>query len=191
VVVKVVNIIELVNYLLFLDQEKARVDGEDAAPDMTPLKMQKLLYYCQGYSLGIYNEPLFAESIQAWDHGPVVRIIYNTFQHLRDSCIPFIGKEESNLDEQAKKIARIVMQDKGRFSAWALRDMTHNEKPWVHTYANLGRNSVITEEIMQEFFAHCFEKELPPEEEEFMFLKAGTPPTPREWAEINQYVTHL
>lgn len=37
-----------------------------------PLKLQKLLYLAQGYSYAFYDEPLFADDMEAWVHGPVV-----------------------------------------------------------------------------------------------------------------------
>ena len=186
-----VNISELTNYLLYLDKEEAKLDGEDAAPDMTPLKIQKLLYYCQGYSLGLYGEPLFTESIEAWVHGPVVVSVYNKFCYLRKLCIPFDETEEPQIDKRAKKIAQLVMQDKGRFSASALRNMTHKEKPWNYTYYKLGQNSVITEAIIQDFFTSSFDTELSPDEEKAMFFNAGKRPTQQEWNEINRHVASL
>jgi uncharacterized phage-associated protein len=35
-------------------------------------KLQKLLYYAQGYALALLGRPLFRDRIEAWDHGPVV-----------------------------------------------------------------------------------------------------------------------
>jgi uncharacterized phage-associated protein len=187
----VVNVSELADYLLYLDKEEAKLDGEDAAPEMTPLKIQKLLYYCQGYSLGLYGEPLFAESIEAWDHGPVVVSIYNRFRSLHRLCIPLDETEEPKVDERTKKIARLVMQDKGRFSASALLNMTHKEKPWDYTYHKLGQNRVITEAIIRDFFISSFDTELSPNEEKAMFVNTGKRPTQQEWNEINRYVASL
>lgn len=44
---------------------------------VTNLKLQKLLYYAQGFHLAVYGEPLFEEEIQAWAHGPVIPSVYN------------------------------------------------------------------------------------------------------------------
>ena len=186
-----VNVSELANYLLYLDKEEAKLDGDDAVPDITPLKLQKLLYYCQGYSLGLYGEPLFMEPIEAWYHGPVVRSIYNKFSSLQGSCISFDEKAEPEINDRAKKIAQLVMHDKGCFSANALRNMTHKEEPWSCTYHKSGQNSIITEAIIQKFFMSSFDMELPPDEEEAMFLRAGKCPTQQEWTEINRYVASL
>ena len=49
--------------------------------DMTHMKLQKLLYYCQGFSLVLLGHPLFPEVIEAWLHGPVVPVVYQAFKH--------------------------------------------------------------------------------------------------------------
>ncbi len=40
------------------------------------MKLQKLIYYCQAWSLVWDEEPLFSEDIEAWANGPVVRSLY-------------------------------------------------------------------------------------------------------------------
>ena len=47
---------------------------------VTHLKLQKLCYYAQGYSLALLSRPMFEEPIEAWEHGPVVRELYDTYK---------------------------------------------------------------------------------------------------------------
>jgi uncharacterized phage-associated protein len=47
--------------------------GESCGEDLTHLKLQKLVYYAQGFHLGLFDKPLFEEPIEAWAHGPVVQ----------------------------------------------------------------------------------------------------------------------
>ncbi|MDR1019460.1 MAG: DUF4065 domain-containing protein [Synergistaceae bacterium] len=184
------DVLELAKYLLCLDKEKACADGE-AASDVTPLKLQKLLYYCQGYSLGLYGEPLFGDAIEAWDHGPVIPGVYRLYKEFGGGHIPFETGEEPDVDERAKKIARLVLEDKGKFAPWALRDMTHSEKPWAHTYRSAGRNAQIPQSLIRDFFLSRFEEELSPEEEKALFSRSGPVPAAEEWGKINEYVRAL
>ena len=46
---------------------------------MSNLKLQKMLYYEQGFHLAKFNTPLFDEEIEAWMYGPVVPAVYNHF----------------------------------------------------------------------------------------------------------------
>ncbi|WAK02791.1 Panacea domain-containing protein [Methylobacter sp. YRD-M1] len=58
----------------FLDL--ARGDGKG----ITPMKLQKLVYYAHGWNLGIFGEPLIDETIEAWKYGPVIQPIYHEFK---------------------------------------------------------------------------------------------------------------
>jgi uncharacterized phage-associated protein len=49
---------------------------------MTTMKLQKLLYYCQAWSLVWDEKPLFHEEIEAWANGPVVREVFNEHRNL-------------------------------------------------------------------------------------------------------------
>ncbi|MDR3165642.1 MAG: DUF4065 domain-containing protein [Synergistaceae bacterium] len=180
-----VDVFELADYLLLLDREKSSIDGDDAQPDITPLKLQKLLYYCQGYSLGMFGELLFGNDIQAWNHGPVIPEVYDKYGQYKSSAI-FLRNEDPDIDDRAKQIARIVMQDKGRFAPWALSDMTHKEQPWRESYVS-GCKNQIPAKAMREFFSSIFDEELPSAEEEELLLRAGARPTMEEWREIKNY----
>jgi uncharacterized phage-associated protein len=48
---------------------------------LTPMKLQKLVYYAHGWWLGRKGVPLLDEAVQAWSYGPVIRTIYNAFRH--------------------------------------------------------------------------------------------------------------
>lgn len=113
------------------------------------LKLQKLLYYCQGLYLALYNEPLFDEPIVAWRYGPVVRSIYNTYkgskaQHLE----PSDDFDPETLPDRVLVHVEEVYQTYGQYSAWALAEFTHEEPPW----ANTPLNEEITHDLMREFF---------------------------------------
>jgi uncharacterized phage-associated protein len=56
---------------------KAREDG---VSDVDPLKIQKLVYNLNGYSLAINDEPAVGERFQAWTHGPVLASLYHQFK---------------------------------------------------------------------------------------------------------------
>lgn len=53
---------------------------EDAGDVITNLKLQKLVYYAQGFSLALCGRPLFAERIEAWQHGPVCPALFAKYE---------------------------------------------------------------------------------------------------------------
>lgn len=117
---------------------------------LTNLKLQKLVYYAQGFNLAINKEPLFSENILAWEHGPVVRELYDALKQYGSDSVPVPEDDvSSNLTEVQVKLIEDVNQVYGQFSAWKLRDMTHQEEPWVST----ERDNVISHELLQKYFS--------------------------------------
>ncbi len=129
--------------------------GEDGAELISNLKLQKLLYYAQGSYLGITGEKLFDEPILAWKHGPVVESIYYRY---RDYGYHGIQPEEGfalpDIDKDTEAILESVYASFGQFSAWKLRDMTHEEDPWKETPQS---SEISTKSIKKYFVEHYIE----------------------------------
>lgn len=110
-------------------------EAEDTG--MSNLKLQKLIYYAQGYHLAVYDEPLFPEAIEAWPHGPVCPQVYHKYKHngrgpIEDTVEVLPDAFEAPQIELLDEVYEVF----GQFSAWKLRDMTHEESPWKDHEAN-------------------------------------------------------
>jgi len=46
--------------------------------ELPAMKLQKLVYYAQAWSLVWDEEPLFNDRIEAWANGPVVKTLYDS-----------------------------------------------------------------------------------------------------------------
>lgn len=136
---------DVAKYLLML--------GNSYEDDITNLKLQKLLYYVQGFHLALFDKPAFEEEIQAWMHGPVCPLVYDVYKNgarvIQTDETPDI-KAFSNFSDEQKELFEEVYQKYGQFGAWRLREMTHEETPWKN-HANDMR-AEITKEEMKEFF---------------------------------------
>ncbi len=96
---------------------------------LTTMKLQKLVYFCQAWSLVWDEKPLFNEAIQAWASGPVVRELYDI--HRGMFIISEIGKgDASNLNHEEKETINAVLKAYGKKPAQWLADLTHMEDPW-------------------------------------------------------------
>lgn len=96
---------------------------------MTAMKLQKLVYYCQAWSLVWEEKPLFEEEIQAWASGPVVRDLYT--YHRGAYLIPDIKKGDvDNLIKEQRETIDAVLGAYGDKPAQWLADLTHMENPW-------------------------------------------------------------
>ncbi len=114
------------------------------------LKLQKVLYYCQGFSLAITKLPLFAEPIVVWQHGPVVISVYNQYNQYGSQPIPHPDDIETlPLSAGEKAFIELIYNECAKYSAWELRDKTHEEAPWRLT----PHNSEIPHDLLRAYFA--------------------------------------
>jgi len=128
----------------------SKVD-EEAGDCISNLKLQKLLYYAQGFVLALTDKKLFENNIRAWQHGPVIQDVYEVYSQYKAQCIPKpteIDLSAINRNLRVKEILDDVYDVYGQFSAWKLRNMTHDEKPWLET----AQNEIISVDLMREFF---------------------------------------
>ena len=108
------------------------------------LKLQKLLYYAQGFYLALFEQPLFNSSIEAWRHGPVCPEIYHKYKKNGGNLIsaPLDFKPTSVFNKEQIEFLDEVYEVFGQFSAWKLRNMTHDEPPWANNEINASEISV-------------------------------------------------
>lgn len=133
---------DVVDYFL------ASVD-EESGDNVSNLKLQKLLYYAQGFHLALYEKPLFDDAIQAWQHGPVVPDLYHLFKRYGAGAIPPPENfDKSRYTSEVTSLLDEVFEVYGQFSALKLRSMTHDEPPWSQTTLN----SSIPNGLMREYF---------------------------------------
>lgn len=135
----------------------ARKIVESLDDTLTPLKLQKLAYYCQAWSLVWKEQPMFEEDFQAWANGPVNPELYDkhrgTYKVDTDFLNEFSGFTFSK--EDAHTIA-VVLRFYGGKEPFYLSELTHRERPWREARGNtpLGEPStaIITKDSMQDYY---------------------------------------
>lgn len=137
-----------------------RIAEADGDP-LTHLRLQKLLYYVQGWSLAVRNRPIFGDRIEAWSWGPVVPRVWRKFKQYGDTHIISSQDEPAaqNLSEKDRSFIGRVWDAYKEFSAFKLSDMTHQEPPWRDAREGLPDSSPSTAEIslgaMRTYFREC------------------------------------
>ncbi len=97
--------------------------------EMTAMKLQKLVYYCQAWSLVWDERPMFDERIEAWVSGPVVPALYERHRgQFRVS--KWRWGDSARLDKDARETADAVLKYYAGQTAQWLSDLTHAEDPW-------------------------------------------------------------
>lgn len=122
----------------------AKQDTE-AGDTISNLKLQKLVYYAQGYHLAIFDKPLFNEQIEAWMHGPVVPELYQKFKAYGQGAIASVESIDLvHFNEETISFLDEIYSIFNQYSAWTLRNMTHEESPWKEHEADAGIISLVS-----------------------------------------------
>lgn len=115
----------------------------NTARAITPLKLQKLLYYCQGWYMAFnQGKALFDEELMAWKHGPVVPEIYQEYKkygYLTIQPESFENKDETGkriFSERQFEVLNAVWNAYGEYDGKYLEELTHQEEPWSNTHLN-------------------------------------------------------
>lgn len=129
----------------------AQEDEPNGGERLTNLKLQKLLYYQQGYHLAVFGTPLFNEDIEAWMYGPVVPCVYDEFSKSGSNALPITTSNVIRLNEEEEVLFNQVYQAYRDFSAIGLMNRTHNEQPWQQALPH-DRGTIISHESMKSYF---------------------------------------
>ena len=131
-----------------------------AGDTISPLKLQKLLYYCQAWYYTIFKKELFQENIEAWAHGPVVASQYARFAFmLRPDQIKIdqINIDPPVLEADADALLNEVLSIYGEHSASYLEALTHKETPWIEARKGIpewvASTEIITKESMASYYS--------------------------------------
>jgi len=127
----------------------AKASSSDYEDLISNLKLQKLLYYMQGFHLAYFDKPLFADEMEAWMYGPVVPKVYEKYKDHGTAGIEFEG-EVIQLEPKEEALFNEVYRVYGTYSAIGLMNLTHSEMPWKITPTGVGR--IIDKENLRTFF---------------------------------------
>lgn len=137
----------------------------------THLKLQKLIYLVYEKALKQKNISIFPERILAWQHGPVVKEVYDEYKSYGKTPI-YLSEEDDNelihtpenritpiamrilSAEHGKEILQIIEEtvlEYKSFTAWELVELTHTKNsPWHTVNQKKGLNQHISDKIILE-----------------------------------------
>jgi len=149
----------------FLDKAVAK-----CAP-LTPMKVQKLVFFGHGWSLGLLDHPLINETVEAWKFGPVIRSLYDEFREFGSSVVTRHARKYKMTDGEIKAIIPRLPEDAveerallsriwdvyHKYTGVQLSNMTHAEgTPWAETVKPYGGHPPlgldIPDEVIKQYF---------------------------------------
>lgn len=122
---------------------------------LTAMKLQKLVYYAQAWSLVWDERPLFTNRIEAWANGPVCPDLYAA--HRGEFLITEVpGGDPSKLTKDEADTVDAILRDYGDKTATWLSALTHKEDPWLEARAGIPdgerSNRTITHGSMADYY---------------------------------------
>ncbi|MBQ7433077.1 MAG: DUF4065 domain-containing protein [Lachnospiraceae bacterium] len=129
--------------------------------EVTPLMLQKLLYFIQGIYSALYGKPIFVEDCRAWIHGPVYPEVYDLFRDFKynpidDARFALLGGTEDALTNDEEQTIDLVVNTFGMYGGKVLEKITHNEDPWMEARKGYGdgipSSELLSKERMMKYY---------------------------------------
>ena len=123
--------------------------------EVSPLVLQKLLYFIQGVYSALYGKALFQEECRAWIHSPVYPEVYELFSDFKynpidDARFAMLDGAANALTKEEKDVVDLVVNTFGMYGGKMLEKITHNEDPWKEARKGYGDNVPSSELLSKE-----------------------------------------
>ncbi|MER0238053.1 type II toxin-antitoxin system antitoxin SocA domain-containing protein [Fulvimarina sp. MAC8] len=139
---------KLADALIFESRERGEL--------LTPLKLQKLVFYADAWHLALYDSEITSEGFQAWVHGPVALSQYHRFKDLKWRPIDDESIEYPEISESLKAHVDEIIDVFGSETAVALEIMTHHERPWLDARGDIPEdapcNNYISKQVTKDYY---------------------------------------
>lgn len=128
---------------------------QEAGDPVTNLKLQKLLYYVQGWHRALKGENAFDDRLEAWIHGPVQPGVYGTYKQYRWN--PIADEVAATaLPAELQGFINEVLAVYGTDTGYDLERRTHLEPPWLEARGNIPPDqdcsTIIKTSTMETYF---------------------------------------
>ncbi len=166
---KAIAAVDSINRLFSVSNQMLRVIAYifKSLEEVTPLMLQKLLYFIQGIYSALYGEPLFVEECRAWIHGPVYPEVYELFKDFKynpidDVRFALFEGMETGLTAQEKRVVDLVVNTFGMYGGKTLEKITHNETPWIEARngyeEGIPSNELLSKEQIMNYYISVSQK---------------------------------
>lgn len=145
--------LSVARYLILL------ASAESEPEFLSQMRLQKLLYYVQGWSLASRQSPMFSGRLEAWVHGPATYNVYRAFRAYDKRPIPHSEGSEAPLHKNERAFIASIWEHYKAFSASELRRMTHSEPPWLKARGDLPADQPSRVEITVDSMMSWFSSE--------------------------------
>lgn len=135
--------------------------------EITPLMLQRMLYFAQGINLALYGEPIFPEDCRAWVNSPVYPEVYNMFRDFKfnpqdDARFAILEGAEEGLTDKEKSVTELVVKTFGVYGNKSLEKISCNEDPWIEARKGYGDSNstgdILSKERILKYYVEINQK---------------------------------
>jgi uncharacterized phage-associated protein len=134
--------------VLTLSKYIVRQFSQKSPDGITPMKLQKLLFYVKAWGL-IAGHQLVLADFKHWKYGPVNRDIYNYYKQYGSRAIEPNELDDLNISDDEKELIDFIVENYISFDAFTLSAMTHTEEPWKKTQ----QNELISDDLIISYYS--------------------------------------
>lgn len=140
--------------------------GNELGKQYTPMQLIKLTYIAHGWMLGLFNQSLFDDAVEAWKFGPVIPELYHSIKSYRNNEItaPIPDVKDTEFTENERKVIDYVLKTYENFDGVDLSRITHAKgTPWDDTYFHDGgwyENVEIPTVLIQKHYKKLYEEKI-------------------------------
>ncbi len=122
--------------------------------DMTPMRLQKLIYISHGWMLALLDKPLLADTPEAWPYGPVLPSVYQAYKKFGGNVITDVPDQEpTGFSPEERDLMGKVWEAYKGFTAIQLSALTHQPNtPWAITRQLSGSGAPISNDLIKEHY---------------------------------------
>ena len=128
---------------------------------ISAMKLQKLVYYAQAWSLVWDGKALFRNRIEAWAYGPVCPALYGAHRQRFEVRRGDIKGDPKKLTRDERDTVNAVLSHYGPKTPLWLSELTHREAPWCGAREGLAAGQPgkreITHVAMAEYYGSLWE----------------------------------
>ena len=122
--------------------------------ETTPMHVLKLAYFSHGWMLGLHDQTLIHEPVEAWQYGPVIPSVFHRYKAFRGDpidLVPIDRSEQLSVDQQ--DIVRDVVAVYWEARAIELSNISHNSgSPWDIVMHSHGPDTIIPNRLIQKHY---------------------------------------
>lgn len=144
--------------------------GREQGVPLTVMTLLKVIYFAHAWYLAKYNQPLVAQPFEAWQYGPVNRVVYDQYKDYKDKPIDKMATyfdpvsmsyvpANCSLDTKTTKFLENIFDYYSQFHPFKLSDLTHEEDgPWHAIWERAEKQAVPGMVIPNEMIAAWFKE---------------------------------